>query len=59
LAVAVGAIQRVIEQLSALLSEILAGQFLMTGLIVSLKHGLITIIAKAHKAELVLASLAK
>ena len=55
LSVAVGAIQRAIEQLSALLNEILAGQLLITGLIVSTKHGLFTTTVKVHKAVLFLA----
>jgi hypothetical protein len=51
LSVAVGAIQRATTQESALfdaLNEILAGQFLITGLIESLKQGLMMVTVKLH-----------
>jgi hypothetical protein len=58
LSVAVGGVQRAIEQLSALVKEIFAGQFLITGLTVSLKHGLLTVTVNLHKEVLFFASFA-
>jgi hypothetical protein len=56
LSVTVGAIQRAMEQLSALFNEIFAGQFLITGLIVSLKHGLLTVTENVQRVVLPLVS---
>jgi hypothetical protein len=58
LSVAVGGVQRAMEQLSALFKEILPGQLFITGLIESLKHGLITITENLHSVILFFASFA-
>jgi hypothetical protein len=58
LSVAVGAVQRAIEQESALFKAMFAGQFLITGIMVSLKQGLITLTVNVQSAVFPFASFA-
>ena len=61
LSVAVGIVQMTVAAASAesnVATEILLGQLVKTGFIVSIAHGLVTVMVKEHVALLFLASVA-